>query len=175
MRTSPPDTSPSNASSLGMYYRPLDHKSYIRFRVNKFRHTDTTFGYSPSCRISGKLLSIPTLDITPRWLAGGLCILTLPLRWTYWRILWLQCSMRIPQCHILHLNLQRLSQSTDIPSYSVLVSLPSLLKNLVETKCDSICISPYNVVVGISWWPVLDESPVPTAAYTSTEMYLTSI
>ena len=50
-----------------------------------------------------------------------------------------------------------------------------IAKNLVGTKRDSICISPYNVVVDISRWPVLDESPVPTAAYTSTEMYLTSI
>ena len=53
---------------------------------------------SPSCRIARKLLSIPTLDIALRWLADGLCVFTLPLEWTYWRIIWLQC-------HIDHLNL----------------------------------------------------------------------
>ena len=48
---------------------------------------------SPSCRIARKLLSIPTLDIALRWLADGLCVFTLPLEWTYWRIIWLQCHI----------------------------------------------------------------------------------
>ena len=48
---------------------------------------------SPSCRIARKLLSIPTFNIALRWLADGLYVFTLPLEWTYWRIIWLQCPI----------------------------------------------------------------------------------
>ena len=66
--------------------------------------------------------------------------------------------------------------STELTAYRYTIVFSSCLtafiaKNLVGTKRDSICISTYNVVVGISRWPVLDEGPVPTAAYTSTEMH----